>query len=304
MLRICVGVNTGEVLAGDPAAGESFATGGAVILATRLQQAALPGETLVGEATYGLVRDEVDAEAVDPLDLGGAFGLVPAFRRASRLAEPTQGLGSGCTTPLVGREDELARLRAALAGVRSERRSRVVTVLGEAGIGKTRLAAELVSSADATVLVGRCISYGEGATYLPLAEAIRQAVPKRVRGDHRLSAGRRRARRRRSPQRIAELTGDAEGTASTGELFWAVRRFLEALARERPVLLVLEDVHWAEPTLLDLVEYLAAWRSDAPILVVCLARPELQDVRPGWARGRDPARTALRMRSPCSSSRR
>ena len=283
MLRLCIGINTGEVIAGDPAAGEAFATGGAIVLATRLQQAALPRETLVGETTYGLTRDEVEAEEVDPLVLGGGFGLVPAFRLLAP-AELTQGLRLKRTTGLVGREEELARLRGALAGVRSERRSRVVTVLGEAGIGKTRLAAELISSADAAVLVGRCISYGEGATYLPLAEAIGQAVPKRVRAtiasllavDEHADA---------IAERIGEITGDAEGNASTGELFWAVRRFLEALARERPVLLVFEDVHWAEPTLLDLVEYLAAWRSDASILVVCLARPELEDVRPGWAEG-------------------
>ena len=283
VLRIRVGVNTGEVLAADPASGESFATGSSVILAQRLQAAALPGETLVGETTHRLVRDEVDAEPVEPLDLGAAWRRLPAFRVVG-LAEPVAGLRLRRTAPLVGRADELARLRAALAGVRSEQRSRVVTVLGDAGIGKTRLAAELVSTADATVLVGRCSSYGEGATYLPLAEAVRQAAPKRVRASvAALLAGDEQADV--IAQRIAELTGEADGTVSTGELFWAVRRFLEALANERPVLLVLEDVHWAEPTLLDLVEYLAAWQSDAPVLVLCLSRPELLSVRPGWDEG-------------------
>jgi DNA-binding SARP family transcriptional activator/tetratricopeptide (TPR) repeat protein len=283
LLRICVGVNTGEVLATDPSSGESFATGGPVILATRLQQAALPGETLVGATTQVLIRDAVSTEAVEPLDLGGAIGRVPAFRVLG-LADETVGLQLGRTAPLVGRADELARLRAALAGVQSERKSRVLTVFGDAGIGKTRLAAELVSSADATLLVGRCVPYGEGATYLPLAEAVRMAFPKRVRatvasllaGDEHADA---------VAQRIAELTGDAEGSVSAGELFWAVRRFLEALAAQQPVLLVLEDVHWAEPTLLDLVEYLSAWVSKAPVLVLCLARPDLLETRPGWAEG-------------------
>jgi DNA-binding SARP family transcriptional activator len=281
LMRICVGVNTGEVLAADPSSGESFATGSAVVLATRLQQSALPGETLLGETTYQLVRNAVAAEPVDPLDLGPALGRVPAFR-VVELAEEPVGLRLGRTAPLVGRLDELARLRAALAGVTSERKSRVVNVLGDAGIGKTRLAAELLSSADATVLVGRCVPYGEGATYLPLSEAFRQAVPRRVvasvatllAGDENADV---------VALRIAELTGDAAGTASSGELFWAVRRFLEALASQRPVLLLLEDVHWAEPTLLDLVEYLAAWVSDAPVLILTLARPDLLDTRPGWA---------------------
>jgi DNA-binding SARP family transcriptional activator len=282
-LRICIGVNTGEVLATDPSAGESFATGSAVVLATRLQQAALPGETLLGEVTHTLVRETVASEPVEPLDLSGALGRVPAFRVLG-LAEEGVGLRLGRTAPLVGRADELARLQAALAGVQSERRSRVLTILGDAGIGKSRLAAELVATTDASVLVGRCVAYGKGATYLPLAEAIRQIVPKRVAAtvaslfdaddDGELVA-----------QQIAELTGDAEGTASTGELFWAVRRFLEALAAQRPVLLVLDDVHWAEPTLLDLVEYLAAWVSDAPVLVLCLARPDLLEERPGWTEG-------------------
>ena len=280
------------MIAADPASGESFATGSAVNVATRLQQAALPGETLLGATTYGLVRDAVAAEAVEPLDLGGALDASPAFR-VVELAEEPVGPGLGRAAPLVGREDELARLRAALAGVQSERRSRVLTVLGDAGIGKTRLAAELVSSTEATVLVGRCVPYGEGATYLPLAEVVRQAVPKRVRGERRRAAGRRRARRRSSPSGSPSSPGEAEGAASTGERFWAVRRFLEALAAERPVLLVLEDVHWAEPTLLDLVEYLAAWASEAPVLVLCLARPELLEHAAGLGRGRDPAGAAL-----------
>jgi DNA-binding SARP family transcriptional activator len=282
-LRIRVGVNTGEVLAADPASGESFATGSAIVVATRLQQAALPGETLIGAPTQRLVRHAFRSDAGEPLDLGGGLGRVVAFRMLGPAEEPG-GLRVGTTASLVDRLAEAARLRAALAGVQSERRSRVLTVIGDAGIGKTRLAAELVSSADATALVGRCVPYGEGATYLPLAEALRQAVPRRVRAtvasllagdEHADVVG----------QRIAELTGEAEGTGSTGELFWAVRRLLESLALDRPVLLVLEDVHWAEPTLLDLVEYLRAWASEAPVLVLCLARRDVLETRPGWSEG-------------------
>jgi class 3 adenylate cyclase/tetratricopeptide (TPR) repeat protein len=277
-LRMRIGLSTGEVLVADPGSGEQFATGSAVNLAMRLQQAALPGEILLGEPTYRLVRHAVDAESVDAVDLG-ALGRVTAFRLLG-LGEAVRPLG---TATLVGRADELAWLQAAFAGVQAERRSRVVTVLGDAGVGKTRLTSELVQTSGATALVGRCVSYGEGATYLPLAEIVRQAVPVRPRaaiaalleGDEQAAL---------IAERVTQLTGQAEGAASAGETFWAVKRFLDALAVEQPLIVVLEDIHWAEPTLLDLVEYLDAWTAEAPLLVVCLARRELLDERPGWGR--------------------
>jgi class 3 adenylate cyclase len=278
-LQLRMGVNTGEVLISDQGAGEAFATGKPVNVAMRLEQAAMPGEILLGEPTHGLVRHAVEAEPVEPLELGGALGRVPAFRLVD-VGDAVRPLG---TASLVGRSDELAWLQAALAGVRAERRSRVVTVLGDAGVGKTRLTSELLAGLgeDAVALVGRCVSYGEGATFLPLAEIVRQAAPTRPRQSiAELLAGDEQAQL--IAERVTQLTGQAEGAASTGEVFWAVRRFLEALALRRPLVVVLEDVHWAEPTLLDLVEYLDAWTAEAPLLVVCLARPELREQRPGW----------------------
>ena len=276
-LQVRVGVNTGEVLVRAADSGESFATGAAVNIAARLEQAAIPGEILIGEATYRLVQHSIESEPVDPVDLGGALGRASVFRVGGvGEAAPPQGRAA-----LVGREDELAWLQAAFAGVQAERRSRVVTVLGEPGIGKSRLAREFAVSAGELPLVGRCVSYGDGATFLPLAQIVRKALPERPRaailalleGDEQASL---------VAERVSHLTEPADGAASTGEVFWAVRRFLEALARERPLLVVLEDIHWAEPTLLDLIEYLDSWPAESALLVLCLARGELLEERPGW----------------------
>ena len=279
-LRVRVGINTGEVLAGDAAAGQPFATGVAVNLAMRLQQAALPDEILLSAATQRLLGDAAEVEPVEPIDPGGSHAPIQGYRLVGVGERPATRSLSGAS--FVGRAEELAALANAFEAVRDERRSGVVLVLGDAGIGKSRLASEFVSSLaeDAAPLLGRCVSYGEGATYLPLAEIVRQIAPERPRatiaslleGDEHASL---------VAERIAQLAGESEGAAPTSELFWAVRRLFEALARRRPLVVVFEDLHWAEPTLLDLVEYLTAWTVDSPLLIVCLARPELRDARPG-----------------------
>ena len=279
-LQVRIGINTGEVLAGDAAAGQPFATGAPVTVAMRLQQAALPGETLLGETTLALVHDGVETEPVEPIDAGGAEGPVKASRLVAVGEEP--GVRPLSSSAFVGRRTELTWLEDAFRAVHDERRSRAVVVLGEAGLGKTRLASEFVASLgdEAGSLVGRCVSYGEGATYLPLAEIVRQLAPERPQAAIReLLEGN--ADAALIAERMAELTGQIGGTAPTGELFWAVRGLFDALARRRPLVVVLEDLHWAEPTLLDLVEYLASWRVDSPLLVISLARPDLLDRRPG-----------------------
>jgi DNA-binding SARP family transcriptional activator len=274
-------VNTGEAVVGGVREGQSFATGYAVNVAAKLRHTAMPGEVLLGAATYRLVRDAVQADALPALEAGGTVAAIPVFRLVG-VVPGAAGVARRLEAPLVGRGDELAALRSVLRETRKRGGCRVVTVLGEAGIGKTRLANELVDAVrgEATVLVGRCVSYGEGATYLPLAEVVRALAPD---GSEAAIAGLLGDDRDAHlvARRVRELTGLAKGAAPAQEAFWAVRRLLEAVARERPVLLVLEDVHWAEPTLLDLVEHLGA-QAAAPILVLCLARPELLEGRPDW----------------------
>ncbi|HEU0303555.1 MAG TPA: BTAD domain-containing putative transcriptional regulator [Gaiellaceae bacterium] len=273
-LDLRIGINTGDVYVGDPGQGAGLVTGNAVNIAKRLEQAAPTGSIMLGAPTLELVRDAVRVKAVKPRGRRDekpltAFRLLELFADAPAVARYLEA-------ELVGREEELRWLLDAFGQAKREPPSRVVTVVGEPGIGKTRLANELVAlaEAEATVLTGRCVSYGEGATYLPLREMV-SVVDLRAAlegaEDAELVA-----------QRVSELTGLAEGTAPAGEGAWAVRRLFEALARERPLLLVFEDVHWAEPTLLDLVEQLAE-RASGPILALCIARPELLEARPGWA---------------------
>ena len=273
-IEVRTGVNTGEVFAGDPAEGDPFATGDAVVVASRLEAAATAGEILVGEATMRLVRHAVEAEPAGEFELKGKSAPQRAWRLVS-VAPEAAALERRLDAPLVGRARELALLRAELDGAIAERACRIVTIVGEPGIGKSRLAAELgASAADVHVLEGRCLPYGNGVTYWPLVEIVaRLDLDELLRGapDGELVHG-----------RIREATGQDEPRSRSDELYWAVRRLLETLARERPVILILDDVQWAEPAFLDLVEYLAGWSRDAPILICCLARPDLLDARPTW----------------------
>jgi class 3 adenylate cyclase/tetratricopeptide (TPR) repeat protein len=276
-VRIAVrtGVNTGAVMAGDPTQGQAFATGDPVVVAQRLEAAAAGGEILVADATLRLVRDAVVAEALPPLELKGKSEAVKAWRLLDVLPGAA-GVSRRMDSQLVGRTEELARLRAEFDQVLADRSCRVVTILGEAGVGKSRLAAELVAGLgeEALALEGRCLPYGKGITYWPLREIVdRIDLDGLLAGevDAEMVHG-----------RILEAIGRADPGSRSDELYWAVRRLLETLARERPLVLVLDDVQWAEPAFLDLVEYLAGWSRDTAILVCCLARTEFAEIRPAW----------------------
>jgi class 3 adenylate cyclase len=279
------GVNTGEVVAGNTTA-HALVAGDAVNVAARLQQAAEPGEILLDEQTERLARDAVRVERVDPASL-----KVTGREAAWRLLEVTAGAPGylrKLETPLIGRFQELEQLQQALGRATEERAVQLFTVLGPAGIGKSRLARELVARAgdQATVLSGHALSYGEGITFWPLREIVTQVVPE----DDAEAALRRLLAGEEEADTILDRIIGAVGLGGTAsaneETLWAARKLFEALARQRPLLVVLDDMQWAEPTFLDLVEHVAEWSSDAPIFLLCLGRPELLDARPRWAGGR------------------
>ena len=297
------GVNTGEVVAGDASAGQRLVTGDAVNVAARLEQAAPPGHVLLGEHTFRLVRDAVEVEPVQALALKGKVDPVPAYRLVA--VEPgAAGVARHLDSPMVGRDAELATLLQALERAERERSCHLFTLLGSAGVGKSRLVEEFVRRvADrATVLRGRCLDYGEGITYYPVNEVMADAAglllattPEEARAKvaSLVSEDEDEDEAGLVAHRIAEMAGMGGTGAPPEEVFWAVRKVFEALARRRTLVVVFDDIHWAEPTFLDLVEHLADWTRDAPMLLLCPARPELLDVRPNWGGGKLNATSVL-----------
>src|SRR5215471_7429485 len=252
-LEVRIGVNTGEVVTGDPSAGHGFVSGDAVNVGKRLEQAAAPGEIVLGESTHRLVAHAVCATRMDALTLKGKEGEAVAFRLES--VDPTAtAIPRRDDTRFVGKERELERLHSAYREATSSG-VRLVTIVGDPGIGKSRLARELVRWLEgrASVVVATCPPYGEGTTFSPIREAFRQA-------------GR--------DESVLE--------GSSYEVFAATSGLFQELAREQPLLAVFDDIHWAEETLLDLIEHLSVRLGAAPVLLLCLARPELAERRPQW----------------------
>jgi predicted ATPase/class 3 adenylate cyclase len=282
VLAARTGVNTGEVVVGEGRGG-ALVTGRAVNIAKRLEQAAQPGEVLLGEQTWEHVRDAVRCEPLEPLAVKGARGPVAAWR----LLEIPADAGPpdrAAEVALVGRVDERTLLLRAFEETVSEGSCRLVTVLGQPGIGKSRLLREVSAELGerASTVLGRCLPYGEGITYWPLVEITRQLYGEDVRGSVARALGGDELDLL-AVERIAAAVGLAGGPAAASEeTHWSVRRLFEALAAEKPMVVVVEDIHWAEPTLLDLIEYLAGFAS-GPILLACAARPDLLEVRPAWA---------------------
>ncbi len=274
-LNVRIGVNTGEVVAGDPSTGSSFVAGDTVNTTARLEQAAPPGEVLAGEETYRLTRDLVEAEQVESLRVKGKRDAVSAFRLL-RLREA----GVEPQAPLVGRDGAVAAVTAAFHAAVVTGAPRLVLLSGDPGAGKTRLLDEAVVrlQAEATVLRARCFREGE-ADEPAIAAAIRQALPGAagpddLRGLMRdLAPGHERA-----PviiKALARLLGFA-GATTIEEQAWGVQRLLELLAARRPVVLAIDDAHAADPTTLAVLEALTtAPRVRAPLLAVCSARADV-----------------------------
>jgi class 3 adenylate cyclase/tetratricopeptide (TPR) repeat protein len=287
-LQARVGIEAGEVVADD--SDSTFATGEAVNIAARLQQVAEPGQILIGPAAYRLTLGRVETEDVGPVELRGRGTPIWVWRAVGAVDGEVRK--TGLQAPLVGRDAELELLVNTFERAARDRRAHLFTIYGDPGVGKSRLAREFVAGLEgATVLAGRCLPYGEGITYWSLAEMVKAAAG--IADDDPAEEALEKLRATCEIEAVADLLGLAsgilaavEGERSQEELAWAARAWAQKLAEVQPVVLVFEDIHWAEEPLLRLIEHLAAWVRDAPILILCLARPELLDVYPGWGGGR------------------
>jgi DNA-binding SARP family transcriptional activator/tetratricopeptide (TPR) repeat protein len=280
-IAITVGIESGWVFVGAGTPRERLATGDAVELATALAQGGSDGEILLGERACRLAGPMLSVDAMESVSLPNRSEAVSRWRlRGIQLDEPVLP-GSGV---YIGHQRELKELRAALARAASESSCRLVTIVGPAGIGKSRLTREFLSDLelDGTVVVGHCPSYGEGITYLPLAEIIGQLGGGDLHaGLADLLSGEPNADS--IELRVLAAVGRSRESVQTEETFWAVRRLFEWAARERPLIVVVDDVQWAEPNLLDMLDHVVTFSSGSPILVVCLARLEFLEAVPSWA---------------------
>jgi class 3 adenylate cyclase len=301
------GVNTGEVVAlDDPAAAQQLATGDAVNVAARLEQVAPPGEIYLGAITYQLARDAIEAEAVEPLILKGKSGRVAAYRLID--ASGPDGYVRRADSPIVGREDELAAVEALLAKVIESRTARAATILGDAGIGKSRLSREVMAraaGAGARAVHGRCLPYGDGITFWPLRDIANGAAE--IRADDNPEEARAKLAalvgEADATDRLASAIGLSPGAFPLHEINWASRKLLEKLAADRPLVALIDDIHWAEPAFLDLLDHVLDSAQDAPILLLATARPDLVEKRPQWGQRPGSLRLELKPLSDGAAAR-
>jgi class 3 adenylate cyclase len=284
-----IGVEAGEVVSED--ADSTFATGQAVSVAARLQEIAEPNEILVGAGAQRLAAQAVELEPAGRRDVVGLPEPVPVWRALSASERGRRAVGV-LFAPLVGRDTELALLWNTFERMVRDRRAHLVTIYGEPGVGKSRLARDFVAGLErSTVLTGRCLPYGEGVTYWPLAEMVKASAG--IADDDPAEEAREKLLAFCEDEAVADLLALALGVLeavetdrSQQEIAWAAREWVGKLAEAQPLVLVFEDIHWAEEPLLRLVEHLASRVRAAPLLILCLCRPELLEVYPGWGGGR------------------
>jgi class 3 adenylate cyclase len=307
-MEVRVGVSTGEALVSlgaRPKHGEGMAAGDVVNTAARLQAAAPVNGVLVGQRTFRATRAVVDYRAVSPVAAKGKRDPVPVWEAVAARARLGVDVPHEARAVLVGRDRELDALAGALARVRAERSPQLVTLVGVPGIGKSRLLVELRQLVEAEPELigwrqGRCLPYGEGVSFWALAEIVK-AQAGILDTDTAEAAGAKLAQMTAGVMGgaaeagwVARHLGALAGLGGSGgpgggdrsEVFAAWRQFVESLAETRPLVLVFEDLHWADEGLLDFVDYLAGWAGQVPLLVVGTARPELLARRPGWGGGK------------------
>jgi class 3 adenylate cyclase len=300
-LQVRVGINTGEAvvaLSARSAQGEGLVTGDVVNTAARIQSVAPVNGVAVGEQTYRATSRDFDYEPLDPASVKGKAEPLPLWRARAVRARFRTDTSREFTTPLVGRELEKPLLIGTFERATQQRSVQLVTVVGEPGVGKSRLAAELWVYVDAKPGIirwrqGRCLPYGAGITFWALGEIVKAEAGILESDSAEVASAKLDAavspdepERQWLLQRLAPLVGvEAASPAERQELFTAWRRFLEGLAISRPSVLVFEDLHWADEALLAFLEYLAEWSQGVPLLVLCTARPELYERRPGWGAG-------------------
>ena len=300
---IRVGIHTGDVVVRTAVNDQQILTGDTLNTAARLEQAAGEDEILVGDPTLRLVRGAVESEPLPPLDLKGKADAVVAHRLLRVFGDEQSGRLRDA--PLVGRAQELSILVGLFDRSVAEHRCVLATVLGEAGVGKSRLVRELLARAGdrASVLGGRCPPYGEGTTFWPLLEIVRDAAG--IGPDQAPDEAMRHLEALADDNEIARRVGSALGWSDEqlpmAELFWGVRGLFERMAGQRPVIIVVDDVHWAASALLELIEHLVDGLDSVSVTIVCTARPDLLDDHPTWSEGPFAARVVLEEPSRRSS---
>jgi class 3 adenylate cyclase len=286
-LALRIGVNTGDVVVGRAREGSSFVTGDAVNVAARLEQAAEPGEILVGERTVGAARGAFEFDERTTIEAKGKPGGVPCRRLVRPLSLMRPRGVSGLRRTFVGREAELDVLKRSYHRAVEDGAAQLVTIVGDAGVGKTRLVREFWEwlsgqSPEPLRRTGRCLSYGQGITYWPLAEALKEHLEIFESDPLEIVLRRLEGREILGLTLGLDVAPDLHPLVARDRLHDGWIRFLEELTAERPTVLLVEDLHWAEEPLLDLLERLI---SDVagPLVLLATARPELLDMRPGWA---------------------